>query len=405
MDHPNIMKIYEFYSQPHSYSIINELCPYGELFDEIIKNGPFDEDYSAYVMYQILNGVNYCHKMKVVHRDLKPENILIASKDKSTGYPLIKICDFGTSKFFEKNQIQKKTIGSSYYIAPEVLKKKYNEKCDLWSCGVIFYILLTQKPPFGGANDVEITQNVLVGKYDLNEENLKKCGQECIDLLKKLLTMDPNKRINAEKALEHPFFLLHKTKERYNDISDKKMIFNFISNLKSYKKTSVIQETALAYLVHNFNQQKDIVMAGRLFNQFDNSVDGKITKSELYNALKSRIGDNGSLKGEVESIFKNIDSDNNGFIEYEEFIRAAIDKSKFMDDRILKFAFRYFDKDNSGTIDFNEIKEVFEKTLAGNTNGKNVSQILKQIISEVDENNDGKISFDEFEIIMKKMLN
>lgn len=121
LDHPNILKIFEFYSNRESYSIVTELCSGGELFQEIVDKGPFNENYSAYVMFQILSAINYCHNMKIVHRDLKPENILIVERDKN-GYPRIKICDFGTSKMFEKGAVQRKLVGSSYYIAPEVLK-------------------------------------------------------------------------------------------------------------------------------------------------------------------------------------------------------------------------------------------------------------------------------------------
>ena len=140
MDHPGVLKIFEFYSNKESYSIVTELCPGGELFQQIIDKGPFNEKYSAYIMYQLFSAVNYCHKMHIIHRDLKPENILIVNKDKD-GYPTIKVCDFGTSKIFEKGAVQRKLVGSSYYIAPEVLKKSYNEKCDVWSCGVIMYII------------------------------------------------------------------------------------------------------------------------------------------------------------------------------------------------------------------------------------------------------------------------
>ena len=141
LDHPNILKIFEFYSSKESYSIVTELCQGGELFQEIVDRGPFNEPYSAYVMLQILSAINYCHGMKIIHRDLKPENILIVERD-SNGMPRIKIADFGTSKMVEKGAVQRKLVGSSYYIAPEVLKKHYDEKCDIWSCGVIMYILL-----------------------------------------------------------------------------------------------------------------------------------------------------------------------------------------------------------------------------------------------------------------------
>ena len=212
LDHPNILKIFEFYSNKESYSIVTELCSGGELFQEIVDKGPFNENYSAYVMFQILSAINYCHNMKIVHRDLKPENILIVDRDKNN-YPRVKICDFGTSKMFEKGAIQRKLVGSSYYIAPEVLKKHYDEKCDLWSCGVILYILLSGRPPFGGENDKEIMERVSIGKYDLQSSPFNKLTEDCIDLLTKLLTRDPKQRISAQEALAHNWFKKNESKE------------------------------------------------------------------------------------------------------------------------------------------------------------------------------------------------
>ena len=109
MDHPNILKIFEFYSNKDYYAMILELCSGGELYKEIIQKGPFDEGYSAYVMYQIFSAINYCHKMHIIHRDLNPENILIMDRN-DLGYPRIKICDFGTSKILEKGTKQKKLL-------------------------------------------------------------------------------------------------------------------------------------------------------------------------------------------------------------------------------------------------------------------------------------------------------
>ena len=177
MDHPNILKLFEFYSTEKEFSIVTELCPMGELFDQIINKGPFDERYSAYILYQIFSAINYCHKMNIVHRDLKPENILIVNKDENE-YPFIKVCDFGTSKIFEAGFVERKVVGSSYYIAPEVLNRKYNEKCDIWSMGVIMYILLSQRPPFGGRDDYEIMETVKTGKYDLSSPPFDKISEE-----------------------------------------------------------------------------------------------------------------------------------------------------------------------------------------------------------------------------------
>ena len=350
-------------------------------------------------MYQIFSAVNYCHKMHIVHRDLKPENILIVEKD-AEGLPLIKICDFGTSKIFEKGAVERKLVGSSYYIAPEVLKKHYNEKCDIWSCGVIMYILLSARPPFGGEDDNDIMERVSYGKYDLESPPFNKLSKNSLDLIQRLLTMDPDQRISAEQALNHPWFKEFKSQELYNRINDRDTIKSLISNLKRYKRTSIIQETALAYLVHNFPQIKDVVNACKLFNQIDKSGDGKITKDELYRGLGERYKSD-TLQQDVDEIYKNLDMDNNGYIGYEEFVRASVSKDYFVKDNVLRFAFRYFDKDGSGEITFDEIEELFAQSI----NDKNkIRETLNNIIKEVDVNNDGKINFDEFSKVMKQML-
>ena len=399
MDHPNILKIFEFYSNKEEYSIVTELCEGGELFQEIIDKGPFSEKYSAYVMYQILSAVNYCHNMNIIHRDLKPENILITDKNE-IGLPTIKICDFGTSKIIEKGAVQRSLVGSSYYIAPEVIKKNYTEKCDIWSCGVILYILLSARPPFAGDNDKEIMKNVSVGSYNIYCEPFDKVSKDAIDLIQRLLVKDPSKRMSAEQALNHPWFKEFKSRELYNQITDENIVKKLLYNIEKYKRDSVIQETALAYIVHNFSQMPDVINACKLFNQIDVNGDGKITKDEFLKGLEKKVNDK-NLKSEVDKIFNNLDMDKNGYIEYEEFVRAAVNKEFIMDEEILRFAFRYFDKDNSGEITFNEIEEVFKDSLSKKNKVKNY---LQSIIKQVDCDGDGKISFAEFSAIMMQMF-
>ena len=173
-----------------------------------------------------------------------------------------------------------------------------------------------------------------------------------------------------------------------------------INNLKSYRRTSVIQETALAYLVHHFSQHKDVVNSCKLFNQIDKNGDGKITKDELYKGVVEKYKSD-TLEKDIDIIYSNLDMDNNGYIGYEEFVRAAVSKNIFTYDHSLRVAFRYFDKDNSGEITFNEIKELFSQSIADKTK---VHQTLQNIIKEVDVNNDGKINFNEFSKVMKKVL-
>ena len=262
------------------------------------------------------------------------------------------------------------------------------------------YILLSQRPPFGGRDDYEIMETVKKGKYDLSSPPFDTISENAKDLIKKMLTIDVNKRINAEEVLNHPWFKENQSKELFAKVNNTNTIKDLISNLKRYKRTSVIQETALAYLVRHFPHIKDVVNACKLFNQIDHSADGKITKEELYNGINA-LYKSSTLKADIDQIFKNLDMDNDGYIGYEEFVRGAVNKEYFIQPNILKFAFRYFDKDDSGEITLDEIKELFYDSIPDK---KQVNEYIDAIIKEVDLNNDKKVSFDEFSDVMKTMI-
>ena len=394
MDHPNVIKIFEFYIDKENYYLITEYCNGGDLF-EIAKDIKLSEIQVAYIMYQVFSALNYCHKMKIIHRDLKPENILITKNEDN--FIRIKICDFGTSQIFKKGEKLKEFVGSIYYIAPEVILKNYNFKCDLWSCGVIMYILLTNKIPFAGREDDEIFRNILSQPYD--KKKLSKFSENTRDLISQLLERDINKRINAEQALDHKFFYEFKVKDLLNEIKDKKQVEKFIENLKKYKRKSILQETILAYLIHNFPELEEINEAYKLFDKIDSKGNGKITNEELYIGL-SLITNNDNLRNDIQEIFANLDTDKNNYLGYEEFVRGAIDKNCFLDEKILKFAFKYFDKNNTGVITINELSCIFKN----NIQTTDIIEGLKKIISEVDEDGDGKITYEKFCKIMKNLI-
>ena len=398
IDHPNVVKMIGFYSKKNACHLITELCNGGNLFQELLNKGPYSEKATAFIMYQIFSALNYCHKKNIIIRGLTLDNILIS--DKNNGYPIIKLSYFGISKLVEKGSIQKNDIGFSYYLAPEILKKCYNEKCDIWSAGVIMYFLLSARPPFGGESNEEILSKIKEGSFDINSSPFNELSKNCIDLLKKLLDVQVFSRINANEALSHPWFEENFSKSLFMRIKDEKAIEILINNIKNYKKQNIIQKTALAYLIHNFSQMKEVVNACKLFYSFDKDQDGKINKDELYEGLKLKIKSD-TLKNDVDVFFKNIDMDNSGFIEYEEFVRAAVNKKKFLNRNIIKFAFNYFDKDGSGTITFDEIQNVFENNIVGK---EKADELLKKIFSEVDLDLDGKITIEEFSKIMRQMI-
>ena len=404
LDHPKILKILDFYSTSKLYYIITEYCPDGELFNEIIKKGKFDEGKTAFIMNQLFKGILYCHTQKVIHRDLKPENIMITKRE-NNGCLQIKIVDFGTAKIFEKGQSQKNFVGSSYYMAPEILNRKYNEKCDIWACGVIMYILLSGKPPFDGIDDNEILENIRIGLYDISSYPFNTLSKECIDLIQQLLTYDYKKRISADQALSHKWFQNKEfiNKNKINSIP-KELAIQMINNMKNYNKNdNILYCAVIAYLVHHNTNDEQCIEAGKLFNKIDSNNNGKIEKNELkFGMMEYWNFTEEEIDKEVDLIYDNIDSNHNGYIEYEEFLRAAIDPKIFMSKNYLKFAFSYFDVENNGVITFEELKKRFLQNR--NNNNDYIEKELKKVYDSIDVNHKGNVTFNEFCKMMKNIL-
>jgi len=264
-------------------------------------------------------------------------------------------------------------------MAPEVIKRKYNEKCDIWSCGVIMYILLTGRPPFDGEDDNEILENVKIGKYDMTNHPFPLLSDESKDLITKLLEYNPNKRISASEALNHSWFKTaeFKKKDQIN-IVPHSLAKQMISNLTKYNSDNMLRCTVIAYLVHHNTNIEQCVEAGKLFNKIDLNNNGRIEKEELIKGIEKYWKLNRSeVEKQVDCLFNNIDTDHNGFIEYEEFVRAAVDPKIFMSRNYLKFAFGYFDRDNSGDISLEEIKKRFMQN--SKNNSEKVETILKKM--------------------------
>lgn len=402
LDHPNILKVLEFHLSDDKFYIITDFCPEGELYNEISNKKEFSESEAAFIIYQILSAIRYCHKMRVIHRDIKPENIMIMGRESNGGLN-VKLIDFGTAKIFSEGKSQKGLVGSSYYIAPEVIDGKYDEECDIWSIGVIMYIMLTGYPPFNGEDDDSILRSVKTGKYDTTLDTYQKLSPEAKDLISKLLKYSPHERITARDALNHSWFKSHNLRNNNNTI-DPNEVRDMLRNLENYKSDNMLKCAAIAYLVHQNTNIKQCMDASKLFFSIDLNHDGKLEKNELEYAYKKYCGlseEDARIKAKM--IFTNIDTDNNGFIETEEFIRACINPRLFNSYNYLKFAFDYFDNDKSGYISIQEIEKKFLQS------SKNKSDItkreLKKLFDRIDVNNDGQISFEEFSSMIKNIIN
>jgi len=394
IDHQNILKIFEYYSDKEYYYLVTEYCSGGDLL-QVMKSQFLSEMQVACIIYQILLALNNIHKLKIIHRDLKLENILVTKKEED-GLYRVKICDFGTSHFFRDGEKEKYMAGSSYYIAPEVFKRKYDFKCDLWSTGVIMYVLLTKKIPFFGEDEKQIQKNIVKKTY--NAEPLKSFSKYSQDLIADLLEKDPDKRLNAEEALTYEIFKAFKCKETINKV-DKKEIQLYIDNIKKFKKGNALQEAAISYLIHN-SDFDEISGAFKFYNKLDNNDNGKIGFMEFYDGLCEISGEKLN-QDEVKQIFLNLDSNSNGYFEQEEFVKAAVDKKLYLSEKMIKFVFNFFDQDKSGIITIDEIINVFKDNVLDDFEALDE---FKRIVSSVDKDSDGKIDYEEFAGFMKTLL-
>ena len=398
LSHPNIVKIYEFFDTALNYYIVTEYCKKGELFEYI--NNKYSERQLAVLFYQVFSGLCYLHEKKILHRDLKLENLMISEieRDINTGeeYFWIKIIDFGTAKIFERKKKEKEIIGSSYYIAPEVLKKNYNEKCDTWSVGVILYMTLTGVPPFDGENDEDIINHIKIGKYNKTSKRFLSHSQEVKDLVNSLLERDSEKRLSAKDALSHPWFQKFGGRNLFCNFN-KEEIMPYIDNLFQYKYNSKIQELVIAFLVHNLANNDETLIILKMFRFFNKSGDCKLTKTEFTLALYG-YKNKEDVDEMADIIFQRLDGDNNGYIEYEEFLRACVDKTKLMTRENLKFAFRFLDNDNTKTLGVKNILRAFVTKP-----NKEIEAVFLMTLKEVDRDGDGFIKFNEFYELMTKI--
>lgn len=216
LKHPCIIGIEDVIDTPEILYIVLELIEGGELFDKVVSINQYDEATAKLLFYQMVSACKYLHDQGITHRDLKPENILLSTDDKET---LIKITDFGLSKFVDAGSLMKTFCGTPTYLAPEILKTAgagaYTKAIDAWSLGVILYICLAGYPPFSDERtDMDLPKQIMGGHYSFPQQYWEGVSEDAKDLIKKMMTVDVKKRVTMADALNHPWFKDDEMKEK-----------------------------------------------------------------------------------------------------------------------------------------------------------------------------------------------
>ncbi|GAB2271937.1 Calcium-dependent protein kinase 4 [Dionaea muscipula] len=382
-EHPNVVRIKGAYEDSVFVHLVMELCAGGELFDRIVAKGHYSEMQAAQLIKTIVGVVETCHSLGVMHRDLKPENFLFASADEDGK---LKATDFGLSVFYKPDQYFSDVVGSPYYVAPEVLCKRYGCESDVWSAGVILYILLSGVPPYWAESESGIFRQILHGKLDFESEPWPSISDSAKDLIRKMLHRDPKKRLTAHQVLCHPWILDDTV------APDKPLDSAVLSRLKQFSAMNKLKKMALRVIAERLSEE-EIGGLKELFKMLDADNSGTITFEELKDGLK-KVGSN-LLDSEIKDLMSAADIDNSGTIDYGEFLAATLHVNKMEREENLVAAFSYFDKDGSGYITIDELQQACKDFGLGDVH-------LDEVIKEIDLDNDGRIDYGEFAAMMKK---
>jgi calcium-dependent protein kinase len=423
LEHPNIMKIYEYFDDNEYIYIVSELCDQGDLLGKMQKLGSMSELVVKFLMEQILNALSYLHANRVFHGDIKLENVMLYKTSKKKGRRLtkiindsfkvekdinnlknnglsimlledmmdyeVKLIDFGCSKFLQRKKHKLSGIvGTSIYCSPEVIDNLYDERSDEWSCGVLMYILLCGEPPFQGDTEEEIFANVKKGYIDFSKKKFKNISENCIDLIKKLLEPNRKNRIKASEALRHPFFI-----KNFNPMKalTKNLDLNILKRFISLNKfPSKLHEVVNAYCCFNFISKEEEKQLRELFRFIDDNNKNRLTSEDFKRGFRKA---NIMVSNyELKKIMNILDSDGSNYIEYQEFLRATCDKKLLFREENLKAVFGVIDKNKKGYATPEDIR----RFVLGNDKKITNRNTLKGCTAQIGMKKNSKLTFEQF---------
>ncbi|XP_022926486.1 calcium-dependent protein kinase 28-like [Cucurbita moschata] len=385
--HENVVQFHNAFEDDSYVYIAMELCEGGELLDRILskKDSRYTEKDAAVVVRQMLKVAAECHLHGLVHRDMKPENFLFKSAKEDS--PL-KATDFGLSDFIKPGKKFHDIVGSAYYVAPEVLKRKSGPESDVWSIGVITYILLCGRRPFWDKTEDGIFKEVLRNKPDFRRKPWPSISASAKDFIKKLLVKDPRARLTAAQALSHQWV------REGGDASEIPIDISVLNNMRQFVKYSRFKQFALRALASTLCEEELADLRDQ-FDAIDVDKNGFISLEEMRHALAKDLP--WKLKeSRVLEILQAIDVNTDGLVDFTEFVAATLHVHQLEEHDSVKWhqrsqaAFEKFDIDKDGFITPEELR--MHTGLKGS---------IHPLLEEADIDKDGKISLSEFRRLLR----
>ena len=375
LDHPNVTRLLDVYEDEQFVHLVMEFCSGKELYHRLLKKSRYSEKDAAKTTYEMLLAINYLHQHNIVHRDIKLENFLYEDASESSK---LKLIDFGFSKVWHPHEKLQASCGSIQYVSPEVLRGNYDCQCDMWSLGVIVFMLLSGNPPFDGYED-EVLENIRVGNYKMKGNRWKAVSDEAKDFVRSLLVVDPKKRMDAVQALNHPW-ICHQ-----GQASDVEVPQEVLENLRSFAQLSHLRRAALSMLAYSLTSD-ELSDLHDVFLSLDHDKEGTIQPEELLDAMRGKLG---ISEEEIHDIFGKLDRSHQGKIEYTTFIAASMANRIKLHDNSIRHVFHQLDADQDGKISIQDLRNVLGDTVDG--------EDIQVLLTEADIDGNGSIDYDEFE--------
>jgi len=375
MDHPHVTRLYDVYESDEHLHLVMECMEGGELFDRVTELKRFSERDAADAVWQMLLALNYIHSHGIVHRDLKLENFLYDT----VGSSHLKLIDFGFSKIWDPNIKMRVSCGTLSYVAPEVLEKNYTRACDLWSLGVICFILLSGYMPFSGSESMQ-TRNIKEGKYNMKPERWNNISKDATLFTQRLLLVDPNKRLTAAQALEDQWILTRNSRVKGVERVDSSVV----DALRQFGKASKFRRCCMEMMAWSLTNEERAQVRDD-FIRMDENHCGTITMQELKKVLEDKFK---VTDEETKQIFAALDTNQDEEIHYSDFLAAMVSTRIALHDDLLRTAFKKFDTDNSDYITVDNLREVLGDSFEG--------EQVEKLVAEASANHGDKISYPEF---------